>query len=202
MEDYSQNGESKILFKLFNQIGTTNKFFVDLGAGDGYHLSNTQMFKTLGWDGLQIDIDNKGNKEVNRHLITKENILSLLTKTYDVPIFFDLLSIDLDGNDFHILNEILMLLAPSVIVLEVNSQLGLDKSITMPYNPNHMWDGTNAYGMSYKAAFKLLKEHHYIIYDIVNNTNIIATRKKVTPLPYKYGPTWSHPEKEITWQEV
>jgi len=205
MKDYSQNGESLILLTLFNKINSPTKNFVDLGAGDGFHLSNSRLLKDChGWTGLMVDADNKGNDaEVLRSFITKENILTTLAQ-HNIPVNFDLLSVDLDGNDHHIIKEILSLYEPSVIVLEVNSQLPLDSSIVMPYNPNHQWDGTNAYGMSYNAAFKLLKEFDYFVYDIVNDTNIIAVKNKikVDPLAFDYKPTWSHPEKSINWLEV
>lgn len=204
MKDYSQNGESKILLNLFEKIGTKNKIFVDLGAGDGYHLSNTRMLKDLGWSGLMVDADPQGCADVICDFITKENILNILCGVCgkETPYDFDLLSIDLDGNDYHIIKKILELFNPRVIILEVNSQLPLDKSIVMPYNAAHKWDGTNAYGMSYKAAFKLLRENAYDIYDVVNNTNVIATKMMTPTGDIIYEPTWSHPEKEIVWQEV
>jgi len=52
---YSQHGEEVVLQKIFDHIGTTNKFFVDYGAGDGYNLSNTRHFLNNGWTGLMMD---------------------------------------------------------------------------------------------------------------------------------------------------
>ena len=35
---YSQYGEEGIIIEIFKNIGTTNKFLVDFGAGDGIHI--------------------------------------------------------------------------------------------------------------------------------------------------------------------
>lgn len=200
MTDYSQNGESKILLDLFRKIHGDNfkGKLIDVGAGDGYHLSNSRMLLDSGWTGKLYDIDNKGNDEVIQERVTVGSIGHVGK--------IDLLSIDIDGNDYWVLEKMLESFFSDidVIICEVNSQLPLDKSIVMPYDPNHTWDGTNAYGMSYLAAFKLLDNYGYSIYTIVNSTNIIAVKKSlnIQPLEYSYGSTWSHPEKDIAWIEV
>lgn len=50
---YSQYGEDHILYEFFErqEIG----FFVDVGAFDGVHLSNSFCFEKLGWNGLCIE---------------------------------------------------------------------------------------------------------------------------------------------------
>jgi predicted amidohydrolase len=40
---YSQTGEEGILQYIFENIGTTNNFLVDFGAGDGIWLSNSKL---------------------------------------------------------------------------------------------------------------------------------------------------------------
>ena len=48
------------------------------------------------------------NSSINLHreFITRENIVSELFFKYRVPTDFDLLSVDIDGNDFHVLAEV------------------------------------------------------------------------------------------------
>ena len=203
MKDYSQNGETKIIADLFEKIGMVNKFCVEFGAGDGFHLSNCAGLKEIGWTGLMMDADNKGNNEVKKEFITRENILRLFD-TYKVPYDLGLLSIDIDGNDYHILKRILNLYTPAVIICEVNSEIPIMKEIVMPYDANHIWDGTNAFGMSYFACFKLLNQGNYKVYDIVNNTNVIAVNKRISveSKQFTIGATKSHPHREIYWQEI
>lgn len=50
---YSQNGEDYILWKFFNY--KRNGLFVDIGAFDGRHLSNTFSFEENGWKGICVE---------------------------------------------------------------------------------------------------------------------------------------------------
>ena len=55
---YSQGGEDGVISRIFECIGTTNRFFVEFGAWDGHHLSNTANLRLHGgWSGLLLDGD-------------------------------------------------------------------------------------------------------------------------------------------------
>jgi len=70
---------------LFQEIGTTNKFCVEFGAGDGYTLSNTRYFLENGWKGLMMDIE-PGHESVVQENINADNINELFKK-HNVPKF-------------------------------------------------------------------------------------------------------------------
>ena len=196
--DTSQHGESTELLCLFNLIGADNEQYIELGAGNGYDLSNCYLFRQLGWKGISIDIDRKGNEQIIEAEIRLDNIESLLQHTNKGT---DLLSIDIDGNDYWILDKILTFQQPRVIIFEINSQLPLDEAIVRPY-VDQLWDGSNWFGMSYAAGQHICKQHGYTIYDVVHNTNIIAVRNdiKIKPKPYTIENTWSHPDaSDFEW---
>lgn len=196
-KDYSQNGESLMLEKVLNEIGITNPVCLDIGAGDGYKLSNTRYFKDKGCEVMMLDVDNKGSEEVMQVRVDAR------TSFYN-KLGFNLISIDIDGNDYWVLKSILEKNKPDVICFEVNSQLPLDKCCVMPYDESHEWDGSWYYGMSYLAGAKLCRDHGYTIYSVVNNTNIIAVRSdhKIKPTLYSFGLTWSHSEDERVFLEL
>lgn len=189
---HSQYGEEGYLGYIFNCLGTTNKFFVDFGAGDGFSLSNTRLFaEQYGWTGLMMDADNHGNNEVKKHFINAENIVSLLQK-YNVPEHFDLLSIDMDGNDYWILSELLEHFTPRVIIAEFNGTIPADESKTIEYNPDHVWGNNDYYGFSMQAGKVLAKERGYVIIHQTNSTNIylvhaslLADPDAVPEIPYE-----------------
>jgi FkbM family methyltransferase len=54
MKDYSQWGEQAPILEFFqNRTGR----FLDLGAHDGIHLSNTRALAELGWGGVAVEAD-------------------------------------------------------------------------------------------------------------------------------------------------
>ena len=59
---YSQNGEDYLLWHFFAQ--KPSGFFVDIGAFDGIHLSNSYAFERMGWQGICVE----PNPEVFVHL--------------------------------------------------------------------------------------------------------------------------------------
>lgn len=171
---YSQNGEEYRLRYIFAHAGARNKFFVDLGAWDGQHLSNTKLFaEEMLWNGLLVD--GKNFPGVYKSFITKENIIETLQK-HNVPVDFDLLSIDLDGNDYWILREILQHYKPAVIVSEFNSEHPLTESKTIEYDPGFVFRASDYYGYTYGAGQKLAKEFGYTIIYQQSDMNLFYLR--------------------------
>lgn len=182
---YSQFGEESFIGHIFNNIGTSNKYFVDLGAGDGVNLSNTKFFKdTYGWTGLMVDADNKGNNEVKQHFINDSNIIEILEK-YDVPEEFDFLSIDVDGNDYWILDRILNDYKPRLIIAEFNGTIPVGVKKVMEYNENHTWGNDDYYGASFDAFKHLGLLHGYSTIFSYASTNIYLIRKDLLSEPDK-----------------
>jgi len=52
---YSQNGEDGILEFIFSKIGTTNKFSVEFGVGDGFECNTVYLLEKKGWKGLMMN---------------------------------------------------------------------------------------------------------------------------------------------------
>ena len=52
---YSQNGEDGILDFIFSKIGTTNKFSVEFGVGNGFECNTVYLLEKKGWTGLMMD---------------------------------------------------------------------------------------------------------------------------------------------------
>jgi hypothetical protein len=160
---YSQNGEDGIISEIFNRIGTRTKFFVEFGVGNGLE-SNTAYLLLKGFAGCWIEandtyvkvIDQKFNSliyekrlTVRHAFVTAENIETLF-KEANVPGEFDLLSIDIDGNDYWVWKAIKNY-HPSVVVIEYNGLFPPDVELVIRYNPKFNWNGTCYYGASLKA---------------------------------------------------
>ena len=131
---YSQNDEDGIIEEIFNRVGTTNKIFIEFGVENGLQCnSHYLLFKD--WRGLWIDGDETYVKEIREKFapviangklnvlhafITRENINELFV-TGGVTGEIDLLSIDIDGNDWHVWRAI-NVVAPRVVVIEYNAK--------------------------------------------------------------------------------
>lgn len=161
---YSQFGEDGFLEEIFNRIGISSKYFVEFGVGNG--LENNSCFLLVnGWTGLWIEGSTNSCQEIEdsfkrfisdkklkiqQSFITAENIEDIFKKN-NVPVDFDLLSIDIDGNDYHVWNAI-KAFHPRVVVIEYNASVGPSKDFVVPYLPSRVWDGSNYFGTSLKSA--------------------------------------------------
>tara|TARA_R110002020_G_scaffold12491_1_gene45839 strand:+ start:133 stop:840 length:708 start_codon:yes stop_codon:yes gene_type:complete len=171
-EGHSQKNQHCYVDEIFKTIGTTNKYYVDIGAYDGVTNSNVIDLKLkFGWDGLMID-NNEANAllGLHKHSVTKDNICDLLGK-YKVPQNFDFLSLDIDGMDYWILNSLLTHYKPRVIVVESNVRFKSLESNVLKYKEDYCWDGLNWYGASPYALKKLSNKFGYtpiyVLYDDV-----------------------------------
>lgn len=175
MKDYSQYGESIVLKNIFDTIGTINNYGVEFGAWDGFHLSNLRMFLEMGWDGLQIDGLKGENKEIKKEFITKDNI-NLIFDKYNVPKKFDLLSIDIDGNDYWVWKELEYY--PNVVIIEYNCHFDMKTSCALEYDENSVWDGSYAFGASLSAFINLADKKGYYLYKEHGYVNLIFIKKE------------------------
>ncbi len=177
---FSQSGEDGIIHYIFSLIGTTNKIAVEACAATGIECCTANLFVNHGWHGLLLDGNehrlNKGRAfyAANRSTkffppilktawITAENINQLLRES-GIEGEIDLLSLDLDGNDYWIWKA-LDVVSPRVIVLEYNDVLDPRTSVTIPYDPKfiaqHQPHGPIYFGASLGAFVKLGKEKGY-----------------------------------------
>lgn len=159
----SQNGEDGITMKLVEIIYTSweDKFYVEFGVNDGRECNSNILRDFCKWKGLQMD-GGFENPSVNHHkeFITRENIIGLFHK-YNVPNKINYLSVDLDFNDFYILNEIVKNYSCDIIVCEYNASHKPHEDKIVIYNPNYMWDETNYFGVSLLALTRLMNKYNY-----------------------------------------
>ena len=164
---YSQNDEDGIIQEIFRRIGVTNKTFIEFGVQNGLE-SNCHYLLFQGWNGLWMDGDGEAIQEIQkrfypvlktgqlackRAFITRENINQLISEQgFSGEI--DLLSIDVDGNDYYIW-EAVTAVSPRVVIIEYNGKLPPDCDWKMAYHAYHVWEGSDWHGASLKALERL-----------------------------------------------
>ena len=177
---YSQcNEECYVEYILFN-LPKVNNTIVELGAWDGFHLSNTRYFiEKYGYEAILIDGDNKGNKDVKEEFITKENVVEILNK-YDTPKNVDFFCIDLDGNDLYVLEELLKTdFRPNLILAEFNPIFSKEQSLTIRYNAEHTWGEDDYYGFSFSAGCKMAEKYGYTCIFQNDSINMYFVKKSL-----------------------
>ena len=202
---FSQWGEDGVLEYVLSNIPIKNKFFIEFGV-ENYNESNTRfLMMNRNWAGLIID----GSKENIDYVksrdyfwkydltaidsfITKENINDLLSnqlKHLGIDSNIGLLSVDIDGVDYWVLNEI-NCINPSIIICEYNSAFGNNQPLTVPYDKEFIRGKkhySNLYfGANLKAFDNLLDERGYIyIGSNMQNSNAFFLKRE---LAEKYLP--------------
>jgi len=125
---YSQDGEDGILKEILRRLDIDKGTCIEFGAGDGREISNTyQLWHNEGWDALLIEphsekfeslqsflkkneADWTGGVVAKKCFVTHEGpdtLDSILDRTHAQYEEFDfesidVLSIDIDGNDYHV----------------------------------------------------------------------------------------------------
>lgn len=204
---YAQFQEEAIFDFIFKNIGTTNKYLVDFGAGGlGCDMSNSKYLLECGWEGLRMDGNPNGDETIQQEMITAENIVSLFEK-YKVPKEFDFLSIDIDGVDLYVLCNLLDAgYSPRVIINEFNGCLSDSASIAIKNNPEHIWLKNDYYGASFSAFKKVLNKRGYTLVYQIATTNMIFIKSDLVEKPdynITYTPAQYHTHFEGgQWVEI
>ncbi|GLD92984.1 hypothetical protein PINS_up001576 [Pythium insidiosum] len=143
---FSQNGEDGVLHAIFAHVGVTTKRYVEFGAGTGDECNTRLWREHYGWDGVLLDAWHEDvARGLHRAWVTAENVNALF-EAHAVPREFDLLSIDVDFNDFWLLSAIdRSRFSPRVIVIEVNSHVPPNERRTVRYDPQRSWDAESDY---------------------------------------------------------
>jgi hypothetical protein len=160
----SQNGEDGILRELFARI-PNSRFFVEFGVEDGSECNAALLAERYGWSGVFIEASDRHYADLRARyaafpaircvhaFVRRDNIVDIF-RANEVPVDLDLLSIDIDGNDYWIW-ETLAAYRAKVVVIEYNATLGAERSITIPYDDDHVWAHDRYFGASLGAFRKL-----------------------------------------------
>tara|TARA_B100001093_G_scaffold78881_1_gene70124 strand:- start:38 stop:1045 length:1008 start_codon:yes stop_codon:yes gene_type:complete len=182
----SQWGDDGVIQYIVSQLKDIQKSFVEFGVED-YKESNTRfLLHNNNWKGLIIDssVDNINNIKSQslywryqltavEAFITEDNINSLISENSDRGDI-GILSIDIDGNDYWIWKAITVV-QPWIVIVEYNSILGVDSSITIPYQKDFNrfeahYSGLY-FGASLKAFYELAQEKGYEFLGTTSNGN-------------------------------
>jgi len=181
-QHFSQNGEDGVIARLLEHVGVTNRFYVELGTGNGDEC-NTRYLRERGWSGVMLDCAYENPAlDLHQEFITAANVNGLMAK-YGVPDSFDLLSIDIDGNDYWVWNALAARYRPRVVVIEYNAAVPSNVAVSMPYAADHHWAGQDNTGQSLLALRNLsISKGYSLVYADAPNAFLALT----STLPRRY----------------
>lgn len=167
---FSQSDEDGITLEILRRINLlSNGTFAEYGVGDGME-NNTLILLSLGFKGFWIGGEElRYNHKISNRLIyekkwiTLDNIYDITKKCIEnLKIkFIDVISIDLDGNDYYFIEELLKQgIKPKLFIVEYNGKFPPPILFKIDYNENHMWSD-DYFGASVSELVNLFKCHDY-----------------------------------------
>jgi hypothetical protein len=198
---FSQYGEDGVLAFVLSKIPDTTGWCVELGAWDGKYKSNTYYFiSQQNYHGVMIEADPLKYKFLCENMKAYdticvnvfvrpegENKLNNILSQTPIPKDFDLLSIDVDGDDYHIWQS-LDNYQPKVVIVEINirDKPGV-KRINKPGSPivrgstgmsiSSMWGITGYIGTSISSMAELAISKQYSLLANVGCNAIFVQRE-------------------------
>jgi len=188
---HSQQGEDGIIQHIFNTIGVTNKVAVEIGVSANWggkkgaecntlNLAN-QGWKTYWFDMMDVDVHPE-NCTFTKGMLTPDNVLEVFDSV-GIPKELDLLSIDIDGNDYHI-REKLEEYKPRVCIQEYNGSYDANTEYIMPRDDSYMCNGDTRFGASLLSMVMQAERQGYdLVYCDSRGVNSFYVRKDINPFP-------------------
>lgn len=186
---YSQSGEDGIIEKILQTLPARDRWCVEFGALDGTSLSNTRnLIEHADYAAVLIEASKVRFKELESNFSHTEKVTTLnLFVGYSandnldqilagtaIPEDFDLLSIDIDGNDFHVWKATSRF-APKVVCIEFNHTIPNEVYFVQPADPRI------TQGSSLSALVQLGKSKGYELI-CVAGVNAFFVRSEYFPL--------------------
>lgn len=176
---YSQTDEDGIIEEIFNHI-PGNKTFLEVGIETGIECNSLYLL-LKGWKGTWVEGSNKHCTTIAKELngLSFKNKLSVINSFIDkdniVEIFknsltffeekeLDFFSLDIDGNDFYIIEELFNnSIFPKVVCVEYNAKFHPPHKVKIKYNKLHVWDKTDYMGCSLQDYVDLFTSFNYTL---------------------------------------
>ena len=186
---FSHANEQSILAKYIAQLMPKDcpKTVVDIGAGNGVRWSNSYALLLAGWKALGVEADpqkyvllskvyNKfPNARAANSLASPDNICALL-RDFDIEKNFGVLCVDIDGNDYWVLDAILSNFRPGLVVTEINENIPPPLRFVVKFDPDFRLR-YHFYGYSIAALEDLCYSHDYGILELEYNNAFLAPRE-------------------------
>jgi hypothetical protein len=226
---FSQSDEDGMILEIFKRIGVQGRKFVEFGVEEGVEC-NTALLLVDGWHGLWMDASARHVSRIRtRHgraaasgalatrlaAIDAENIDGLLAQwsggSPAAPAQIDLLSIDIDGNDYWVWQAIKSVSA-RVVVIEYNATYPPPVEFIRAYDPAALWGRDDYFGASLTSLEKLGRDLGYALVGCsLSGANAFFVREDALTgpdgaarfhAPYTAEEHFEPPRYQLTWLQA
>jgi len=148
-DKYSQKGEDGVIAHILSLLPKSDGWCVEFGAWDGIHLSNVRsLILDKGFHAVLIEGDEKKYQALKRNYAQNPQVhpvhafvgfqpetgLDRILSNTEIPEDFDFLSIDIDGNDYHVWDAVRRF-QPKVVCVEFNPTIPTEVDFVQPADP-------------------------------------------------------------------
>jgi hypothetical protein len=188
-ESGHQKSEDLEIRKILDPIPDKNKWCVEFGAWDGDFLCNTRfLIRDHGYSAVLIEGSRKKFAQLQKNYLGNKNVftfnklvgfnnhdnLDTILSATPIPADFDFLTIDIDGNDYHVWNACVKY-KPKVVLVEFNPTIPTEVRFVQPADP------ALAQGTSLLSFVDLGKQKGYELVS-VTQWNAFFVRSEYFPL--------------------
>ncbi len=183
---FSHANEQQILAKYIEELltGEQPRTVVDIGAGNGVRWSNSYALLQAGWRALGVEADPQKFALLSRiyrsyphaqasHFRVRPDNIGLLLRQFDIERNFGVLCLDIDGNDYWVLDAILSDFRPALVVTEINENIPAPLRFVVRFDADFQLRH-HFYGYSIAALEDLCEKHGYGILELEYNNAFLA----------------------------
>jgi len=186
---FSDANEQNILARYIKELlpNDSPRTVVDIGAGNGIRWSNSYALLLAGWKILGVEADPQkyallakayrrfSDAHAANALIGPDNIEALL-RDFQIENNFGVLCLDIDGNDYWVLDAILSKFRPGLVVTEINQNIPPPLRFVVKFDPEFQMR-RHFYGYSIALLEDLCRKHDYGILELEYNNAFLAPRE-------------------------
>ena len=224
-------GEIQVINNILDVVEKKEKWCVEFGAANGKFLSNTHdLIKNRNYSAVLIEPNNilfdqlKDYYQDNQKVITLNkfvevdgyNMLDSILEEFNIPSDFDFLSIDIDGNDYHIWNSIKKY-QPKIVCIEYNPTIPNEVRFVQPldFNINQSSSLLSLVELGKRKGYELVsafwdnaifvQSGYFDLFGIQDNSPA-CLRKNLDSITYLFsgldGKIFLHGNKTLPWHGI
>ena len=198
---FSQNGEDGLIDYLTRRMVHSTRAFLEIGSSDGIENNTAWLVFARRFSGVMVEADGKKSKLSElagpglragvtclNLFVDNDNLDTVLA--HNAVEHLDVLSVDIDGIDYHVVSKLLEHgLRPAILAVEYNATFGPRRTVTVPYHPRFDYRRAHPSHLYFGAslgAWRWLARRHDMAFLTVEQNGVNAFFVDVNRFPHAF----------------